>query len=107
MNTITQAFTADELTALTLATSRAFFASGTRTRWTMEDQDGDAWAALEAYGTDEDGRYGWGLVSTIQLTEEPGRRFVALAADGLAEVAAGDDLGAILADLFQPIPVTA
>lgn len=105
MNTTTNhlTFTAEELTALTLATTRAFFETGTRTRWTVEGQDGDAWAALEAYQDQGPfAGYGWELVSTIQLTDEPGRRFVVLACDGRDEIASGDDLSDILAALFNP-----
>lgn len=99
-NTNHLTFTAEELAALTLATTKAHAETGTRTRWTVEDRDGDAWAALEVHGLDEDDRWDWLLTLTIQLTAEPGRRFVALAADGRHEVGAGDDLGALLADLL-------
>jgi len=93
-------FTAEELAALTLATTKAHAETGTRTRWTVEDRDGDAWAALEVYGLDEGDRLDWLLACTIQLTTEPGRRFVALAADGRQVIGAGDDLGALLVDLL-------
>lgn len=94
-------FTAEELAALTVAAQQAFFQGGARVRWTKEDQAGDAWAALLIYGPDEDRRYGWQLAFTIQLTDEPGRRFVALAADGREVVGAGDNLPALLAQLFD------
>lgn len=93
-------FTAEELAALTLATVKAQAQTGTRARWTVEDRDGDAWAALEVHGLDEYDRLDWLLAFTIQLTSEPGRRFVALAADGRQVIQAGDDLGTLLADLL-------
>jgi hypothetical protein len=93
-------FTAEELAALTLATTKAHAETGTRTRWTVEDRDGDAWAALEVFGLDEYDRQDWLLTFTIQLTSEPGCRFVALASDGRQVIQAGDDLGTLLADLL-------
>jgi hypothetical protein len=101
-NTQALTFTAGELTALTVATQHAFFQLGARVRWTVEGDDGDAWAALEVHGQDQDRRMGWHLAFTVQLTTEPGRRFVALAADGLEVVQAGDNLPALLADLLAP-----
>lgn len=93
-------FTAEELAALTLATAKAQAQTGTRARWTVEDRDGAAWAALEVFGLDEYDRQDWLLTFTIQLTSEPGRRFVALASDGRQVIQAGDDLGTLLADLL-------
>lgn len=93
-------FTAEELAALTLATTKAQAQTGARTRWTLEDRDGDAWAALEVLGLDQEDCMDWLLTFTIQLTSEPGRRFVALAPNGRDVVGAGDDLGAMLVDLL-------
>ncbi|WP_374316703.1 hypothetical protein [Aquabacterium sp.] len=107
MNTTKQTFSPAEQTALILAAAKAQAQTATPTHWTICDQDGDAWAALETLEDHGRGLTEWDVVASIQLTSEPGRRFVGLGADGRHEITAGDDLGKILAVLFQPAPAEA
>lgn len=93
-------FTAEELAAMTVATAKAKAETGMACSWTIEDRDGDAWAALEVLGLDQDDRMDWLLTFTIQLTTEPGRRFVALAPNGRHVIGAGDNLAGLLASLL-------
>ena len=93
-------FSAEKLAAMTVATAKARAETCMACRWTIEDRDGDAWAALEVQGLDQDDRMDWLLTFTIQLTTEPGRRFVALAANGRDVVGAGDNLTGLLAPLM-------
>ncbi len=72
--------------------------------------DGDEWAALvppeapaDPFRVDLPETH----LATVQLTSEPGRRFVVLGSDGRRVLTASDDLGAALSALPALSAVTA